>query len=200
MLKKIIWNKIFFLILYIISFILADDYEINLDGLDCSNSPSYPPYKEACLSYNTEESACCYATILFKNRTTVNKCIPIPKGARFALNFLTIFSFKDNENKEYKDVTATFECGQKDKYCGMDSPCELFQCSEHSSTTQSCCFLSTPTYTECVLSDEKYDKETTFKLFNTSYVVCHSNKIIIKNLINFFYIIIVINIINVIVY
>ena len=197
--SKIIWNKILLLIFYIISFILSE-YEVNPDGEGCMNAPRHPPYKEACLSYNTEEIACCYATIIFLNRTTVNKCIPAPKGARFALNHLTIFSYKDYDNTEYENITATFECGQKDKLCGMDSPHKLFQCSEHSSTTQSCCFLSTPTYTECILSSEKYDKETTFKLFDSSTVVCYSIKITIKNGIKFFYIFIVIYIIGLILY
>ena len=180
---KIISNKIFIFILiflYIILFVSCD-YEINLDGQGCRDSPRQPPYKEACLSFHTKDTACCYATIEFKNRTIVNKCVPVPRDARFALNFLTIFSFKDYDNLEYKDVTANFECGQKDKLCGMDTPEKIFQCSEHSSSTQSCCYLSTPTYTECVLSDKRYNKQTSFDLFGTSTVICNSNKIRIKS-------------------
>ena len=199
MLKKIPNKIILILFLYIIPFISCD-YDINLFGESCQNAPDDPPYKEACLSYNTEETACCYATIFFQNRTSVNKCIPVQKDARFALNHLTIFSFKDNNNIVYEDVTANFDCDQKDKLCGMDSPEKLFQCSEHSSTTQSCCYLTTPTYTECILSDQKYDKETTFKLFETSTVICYSNKIVIKNLNWIFYFFMIISLIDKICY
>ena len=73
----------------------------------------------------------------------------------------------------------------------MDSPEKIFQYNEHSSTTESCCFLTTPIYTECILSDEKYDKETTFKLFETCTVFCHSNRIKIKSLYSIFYFFIV---------
>ena len=98
------------------------------------------------------------------------------------LNYLTLFSFTDKGGVEHKDVTAKFECGQKEGLCGMDSPNKIFQCSEHSSTTQSCCYLTTPTYTECILSDKKYDKETTFKLFEESTIICYSNKLKINNI------------------
>ena len=187
---KIFINKNLFLILYIISYSLCD-YQINLDGETCNDSPYEPPYEEACTSYHTEEKACCFATILKSDRTKVNRCIPIPKDARFALNHLTIFSFKDKRDNEYKDVTATFTCGQKDNLCGMDSPKKIFQCSEHSSTTQSCCFLTTPTYTECILSDQKYDKETTFTLFDTSTIVCNSDNLKIKKFYLIIYIILI---------
>ena len=185
----IISNKIILMILLCLKIIpfVSSEYEVNKEGESCINAPRSPLYKEACLSYNTYETACCYATILFQNTTTVNKCIPIPKDARFALNHLTIFSFKDNDNLEYNDVLATFECGQKDKFCGMDYPEKIFQCSEHSSTTKSCCFLSTPTYTECILSDKKYDIETTFKLFETSTIICDSNTLKMKNQFWIFY-------------
>jgi len=171
------FNKIFFFfLLYILTFVFCG-YEINLDGETCENAPDNPPYEEACTAYNTEEEACCFATILLPDKTTENKCIPVPKEGRFALNHLTIFSYTDYHNTPYKDVTATFKCGQKDKLCGMDSPTKIFQCSEHSSTTQSCCYLTTPTYTECILSDQKYDKETPIKLFGESTIICYSNRL-----------------------
>ena len=40
----------------------------------------------------------------------------------------------------------------------------FFQCSEHSSTSKSCCYLTTPTYTECILSDKKYNEETSIEI------------------------------------
>ena len=93
----IISNKIILMILLYLKIIpfVSLEYEVNKDRESCINAPRIPPYKEACLSYNTNETACCYGTILFQNTTRVNKCIPIPKDARFALNHLTIFSFKD---------------------------------------------------------------------------------------------------------
>ena len=189
---RINFNKIFFFfLLYILSFVLCG-YEINLDGETCADAPDDPPYEEACIAYNTEDEACCFATILLPDKSTENKCVKVPRDGRFALNHLTLFSFTDNHENEYTDVTATFKCGQKDKLCGMDSPSKIFQCSEHSSTTQSCCYLTTPTYTECILSDKKYDKETTFKLFGESTIICYSHKLKIKkiNLLLYFLIII----------
>ena len=189
---KINFNKIFSLILlYIVTFGLCA-YEINLDGETCDQAPEDPPYEEACVAYNTEDKACCFATILNNDRTIENKCVPVPKDARFALNHLTLFSFTDHKGKKYEDVTATFKCGQKDKLCGMDSPDKIFQCSEHSSTSQSCCYLTTPTYTECILSDQKYDKETTFKLFDESTIICYSNKLKINKINLFLYFVIII--------
>ena len=182
---NLILSKIFFFYIFIIPFIYAE-YVVNPDGEDCSHAPDPPSKKEDCTNYNTEDKACCFATVLLEDRTTRNKCISVDKDARFALNHLTIFSFEGYDHIQYDDVTATFECGQKDKFCGMDSPSKLFQCSEHSSTTKSCCFLTTPTYTECILSDQKYNKEKNFKLFETSTVVCKSYNIQIKNYILIF--------------
>ena len=192
--KNKITNKIIFVIINIINFALCE-YEVNLDGETCRNSPDNPPYAKACTSYHSKTEACCFAKVLLPSRRIINKCIPIPKDARFALNYLTIFSFKDNNNVEYKDVIATFDCGQKDRLCGMASPKKLFQCSEHSSTTHSCCYLSTPTYTECILSSDKYDKETKFQLFETSTVICYSKFIKIGKLYFILYFIIVMSII-----
>ena len=191
---KIISSKILVLLIVYIILFVSCDYEVNIDGLGCENAPADPPYKEACTSFHLEDTACCYATIEFKNRSTVNKCVAVERDARFALNYLTVFSFKDdNENLEYKDVTAHFECGQKDRLCGMDKPEHIFQCSEHSSSTQSCCYLSTPTYTECILSDKLYTQEKTFKLFGTSTVVCNSNTIKIQFKYLLLYFIIIMN-------
>ena len=172
--NKIITQLI--LILLYINPIILTNYQVNQDGQDCSDADLEPTSESDCTSYNTKDEACCFATILKEDRSTVNRCIPVKKDARFALNYLTLFSFKDNNNVQFKDVTAKFQCGQKEGLCGMDSPSKIFQCSEHSSTTRSCCYLTTPTYTECVLSSEKYDKETKFDLFDTSTVICSSDK------------------------
>ena len=137
-----------------------------------------------------------FATIVLQDRSTINKCIPVEKDARFALNHLTIFSFtdKDTAQTEYKDVIADFKCGQKKEFCGMDSPNKIFQCSEHSSTTRSCCYLTTPTYTECILSSEKYNKEKKFDLLGST-VVCYYKKLEIKKYYIFFYFILIFSII-----
>lgn len=159
-------------IISLIQLIYSSSYEINTDGEDCSFSPEHPSSPEECTKYHTENISCCFAQIEFPNRKKENACIPIDREARFALNYLTIFSYKD-----YKDVTATFDCGQKDRLCGMELPKKVFQCSEHSSTSKSCCFLSTPTYTECVLTQTKYKEEKTFNLFDDSKVICKCSNI-----------------------
>ena len=170
------------LIWFYLNPLILTNYQVNQDGEDCSEADLEPTSESDCTSYNTKDMACCFATILKDDRSTINRCIPVQKDARFALHYLTLFSFKDKSGIDYKDVTAKFECGQKEGLCGMDSPSRIFQCSEHSSTTRSCCYLTTPTYTECVLSSEKYDKETKFNLFDTSTVICSSDKMKIGKL------------------
>ena len=172
-------KKILQIILIISCFFsnIISDYKINPDGESCVNAPDNPTSETDCTSYNTEDTACCFARIELEDRSKINKCLPVQKDARFALNYLTIFSFKDNLGNEYENVIADFECGQTEGLCGMDSPEKIFQCSEHSSTTRSCCYLTTPTYTECILSSEKYNKETKFDLFGGSSVVCNSNNL-----------------------
>ena len=182
--KRFVKNINFVYFIILISLIICeDDYVINLDGESCSNAPGNPVSSEECTSYHTEETACCFVAIEHIDKTIENKCVEVPRDARFALNHLTIFSFRDNKGNLHNDVMGKFSCGQEDKLCGMDVPEQIFQCSEHSSTTRSCCFLSTPTYTECILSNKKYNEETTFKLFEDSTVYCYEN--IIKERIAF---------------
>ena len=139
-----------------------------------------PEIAEECTSYNTEEKACCYVEIERADKQITKKCVEVDRNARFALNHLTIFTLTANDGEVFEDVMGTFQCGQEDKLCGMDVPEEIFQCSEHSSTSKSCCYLTTPTYTECILSDKKYNEETTYKLFDESTVYCYG-KIINHN-------------------
>ena len=169
--------KIYSFILLISLVLSQPPYTINLDNEDCSKAPANPENEEQCTSYNTEDTACCYVEIENIDRSIESKCVAVKKDARFALNHLTIFSLKDSDTSDgssYTDVIGRFKCGQEDRLCGMDVPDEIFQCSEHSSTTRSCCYLETPTYTECILSDQKYDKETTFVLFEESTVYCNN--------------------------
>ena len=179
---KICLRKFFFIyFIFIYSFITCDDdYQVNLDGEDCSNASRNPEIAEECTSYNTEEKACCYVEIERADKQITKKCVEVDRNARFALNHLTIFTLTANDGEVFEDVMGTFQCGQEDKLCGMDVPEEIFQCSEHSSTSKSCCYLTTPTYTECILSDKKYNEETTYKLFDESTVYCYG-KIINHN-------------------
>ena len=179
---KICLRKFFFIyFIFIYSFITCDDdYQVNLDGEDCSNASRNPEIAEECTSYNTEEKACCYVEIERADKQITKKCVEVDRNARFALNHLTIFTLTANDGEVFEDVMGKFQCGQEDKLCGMDVPEEIFQCSEHSSTSKSCCYLTTPTYTECILSDKKYNEETTYKLFDESTVYCYG-KIINHN-------------------
>ena len=179
---KICLKKFFFIyLIFIYSFITCDDdYQVNLDGEDCSNASRNPEIAEECTSYNTEEKACCYVEIERADKQITKKCVEVDRNARFALNHLTIFTLTANDGEVFEDVMGKFQCGQEDKLCGMDVPEEIFQCSEHSSTSKSCCYLTTPTYTECILSDKKYNEETTYKLFDESTVYCYG-KIINHN-------------------
>ena len=179
---KICLRKFFFIyFIFIYSFITCDDdYQVNLDGEDCSNASRNPEIAEECTSYNTEEKACCYVEIERADKQITKKCVEVDRNARFALNHLTIFTLTANDGEVFEDVMGEFQCGQEDKLCGMDVPEEIFQCSEHSSTSKSCCYLTTPTYTECILSDKKYNEETTYKLFDESTVYCYG-KIINHN-------------------
>ena len=179
---KICLRKFFFIyFIFIYSFITCDDdYQVNLDGEDCSNASRNPEIAEECTSYNTEEKACCYVEIERADKQITKKCVEVDRNARFALNHLTIFTLTANDGEVFEDVMGRFQCGQEDKLCGMDVPEEIFQCSEHSSTSKSCCYLTTPTYTECILSDKKYNEETTYKLFDESTVYCYG-KIINDN-------------------
>ena len=176
---KICLKKLFFI--YFISIysliICDDDYQVNLDGEDCSKASSNPENAEECTSYNTEDTACCYLEIEGRGKEITRKCVPVERDARFALNHLTIFTAKANDGQVFENVIGNFQCGQVDQLCGMDVPEQIFQCSEHSSTTKSCCYLITPTYTECILSDKKYNEETTFKLFDESTVYCYGKNI-----------------------
>ena len=176
---KICLKKFFFIyFIFIYSFIICDDdYQVNLDGEDCSNASRNPEIAEECTSYNTEEKACCYVEIERADKQITKKCVEVDRNARFALNHLTIFTLTANDGEVFEDVMGTFQCGQEDKLCGMDVPEEIFQCSEHSSTSKSCCYLTTPTYTECILSDKKYNEETTYKLFDESTVYCYGKTI-----------------------
>ena len=179
---KICFKKFFFIyFIFIYCFIICDDdYQVNLDGEDCSNASRNPEIAEECTSYNTEEKACCYVEIERADKQITKKCVEVDRNARFALNHLTIFTLTANDGEVFEDVMGRFQCGQEDKLCGMDVPEEIFQCSEHSSTSKSCCYLTTPTYTECILSDKKYNEETTYKLFDESTVYCYG-KIINDN-------------------
>ena len=180
--SKLFLRRIFFIYFIIFFSLIAcdDNYQVNLDGQGCSYAADDPVVPEDCTNYHTEDKACCYVEIEDTNRAITPKCVEVPRDARFALNHLSIFSLKTNYGRPFNNVIGKFYCGQEDKLCGMNDPEKIFQCSEHSSTSKSCCYLSTPTYTECILSDKKYNEETKFTLFDESTIHCSGN-IINKN-------------------
>ena len=175
--SKLFLRRIFFIYFIIFFSLIAcdDNYQVNLDGQGCSYASPSPTVPEDCTNYHTEDKACCYVEIEEPNRVITPKCVEVPRDARFALNHLSIFSLKANDGRPFNNVIGKFYCGQEDKLCGMNDPEKIFQCSEHSSTSKSCCYLSTPTYTECILSDKKYNEETKFTLFDESTIHCTGN-------------------------
>ena len=99
-------SNIILILIYFVHYIISSEYIVNQDGETCSNAPENPNKEYECTSYNTEDTACCFATIELHDQSTINKCIPVQKDARFALNYLTIFTFKDYQGNIYEDVTV----------------------------------------------------------------------------------------------
>ena len=125
-----------------------------------------PTDEEECNNYNTLNESCCFVTITKPDNSSENKCWNIDKDKTYFLNFLDTFSYNN-----YTDIRASFSCNQIDQPCGINSPKELYECSEHSSKSKSCCLLYTPTKTDCVLSQKKYVEETNVTIFDKNYYV-----------------------------
>ena len=159
-----------------------EDYKINEDGEDCSNAPSNPNSEEDCNAYHTEDIACCFVVITKEDNTTENKCWGFQKDLRYFLNYLNVFNYNG-----YTNVKANFFCNQIDQSCGIDSPKELYECSEHSSKSKSCCLLTTKTKTNCVMSQKKFDDKTNLTILGDNYITC-SNYFLPINLIYIFFI------------
>ena len=125
-----------------------------------------PTSEEDCINFNTVNESCCFVTITKQDNTSENICWNIDKDKTYFLNFLDTFSYGN-----YTNINASFSCDQIDQPCGINSPKELYECSEHSSKSKSCCLLYTPTKTDCVLSQKKYEEETNVTIFDKNYYV-----------------------------
>ena len=125
-----------------------------------------PINEEDCHGFNTVNESCCFVTITKQDNSSENRCWSIDKDKTYFLNFLDTFSYKN-----YTNIKASFSCEQIDQPCGINSPKELYECSEHSSKSKSCCLLYTPTLTDCVLSQKKYVNETNVTIFDENYYV-----------------------------
>ena len=105
-----------------------------------------PTESTECTEFSTDDIACC-----FVEYSSTKKCeeISISKKYRFTLGFLTLF-----------DDSTSFSCGVDAKTCGTNHPKELFQCREHSSTSESCCMFDIDGETNCILADTKFGSES----------------------------------------
>ena len=169
-------SKIIILLsLIIYSFTDEEDYVINEDGESCENAPENPETEEDCNIYHTESLSCCFVTIIHDDNSIENKCWEFKKDLRYFLNYLNVFSYKG-----YNNIKANFSCNQIDQSCGINSPKELYECSEHSSKSKSCCLLKTPTSSNCILSQKKYTETTNVTIFDNYYVTCFGNNLSIK--------------------
>ena len=144
-------------------------YIFNEDGEDCSYAEENPTSEFDCTRYHTENISCCFAVITKQDNTTENKCWPIQRNLRYFVNYLNIFNYS---NYKYINIKAQFYCNQIDQTCGIDSPKELYECSEHSSKSKSCCLLTTPTQTNCIMSQTKFNDGTNISLFEGIYIIC----------------------------
>ena len=145
-------------------------YIINANGQTCSDAPSSPTQAEDCTVFHSSEIACCFAEIEVDEVNKVKKCVGVNKDYRFALNHLRGINIAG-----YTNVNANFTCGQKDRLCGTNSPSYFLQCREHSSDAKSCCMLTDGNGdTNCILTQDKYEEETSFTLFETNDILCGS--------------------------
>ena len=173
------------LFLFLITNIFTEDdeekYIINEDGQDCSFATSNPISEDDCTKYHTENISCCFVTIYKEDNTTENKCWPIEKDLRYFLNYIDTFNYK-----QYKNIKAHFSCNQKEQTCGVNSPKEIYECSEHSTNSKSCCYLYTPNLTDCIISQTKFDDNTNKTIFDNIYVICTGHYLLSKIVYVFF--------------
>ena len=150
----------------IIIFIILNISIVEVEG-EC-NSFVNPSDEEDCLSKSNDDNQCCFVTIIKEDNSIENKCWSIEKDLIYFLNYLTVFDYG-----EYKNIRANFSCNQTDQSCGIDNPRQLYECSEHSSKQKSCCMLKTPTKTNCVMSQIKFDDGTNKTIFDNNYILCY---------------------------
>ena len=126
---------------------------------------STPSSSEECTEQSTDDTACCYVEY---SSGTICEELEITKSYRFILGFLSPSPFDSKENG------VSFSCGVEPKTCGTDNPKELFQCREHSSTSESCCKININGDTNCILADTKFETETTNTILGAE-IVCIAN-------------------------
>ena len=127
--------------------------------LECPTS-STPSSSEECTEYNTDDTTCCY--VEYSSETKCEE-LEVPVSYRFIIGFLSPF-----------DSAVSFSCGVDPKTCGTDNPKELFQCREHSSTSESCCKINIDGDTNCILADTKFETETTSTYLDAE-IVCFAS-------------------------
>ncbi len=176
-------NIIIYLTLIINIIAEDDEYIFNEDGEDCSYAKENPQREEDCTLFHTENIACCFAVITKEDNTTENKCWPVQRDLRYFLNYLNVFNYNEYQ---YTNIRAQFYCNQIDQTCGIDSPKKLYECSEHSSKSKSCCLLTTPTQTNCIMSQTKFKDGTNISIFEGNYITCFEYFLHIKYIYFFF--------------
>ena len=172
---------IFYSLIMIILTDEDEEYIINEEGEDCSYADKNPKSEKDCNGFHTENISCCFVIITKEDNTTENKCLPIAKDLRYFVNHLNVFNYN-----EYTNIKAKFYCNHIDQTCGIESPKELYECSEHSSKSKSCCLLTTPNKTNCIMSQKKFEDGTNITIFGDNYITCLAKFIKIKFIYIFF--------------
>lgn len=152
-----------FLFLLLISSIFTanNDYPTNGNIELCESQTD--PSEENCKGHSTEDYACCFGEF-----TGGSQCFKIARNYRFALDNVTTI-MHSNGNK-YENIK--FSCNQAFALCGTDSPSEIFQCREHSSNKNSCCYIEKGDKTDCILADSKFPNETINTTIGDTLVIC----------------------------
>lgn len=161
---------------------IRSEYPINGDITQCELQT--PTKEEDCSQFSDETNSCCFASLADETNNEINACYKVKRNYTFALN--SIKTIKRND----KDYNVTFTCSQLNASCGTSKPDEMFQCREHSSTNQSCCYIKIDNFTDCILSETKFGNETeNHTLFDIANILCESYEIKYK-LIHFAYLIV----------
>lgn len=159
-----------YILLFLLSLLFSSIYSSNTDYVtngDISQCESQSPSSEDdCKGYSNEDHACCYGEY-----TGGSKCFKIPRNYRFVLD--TISTYKDGNGVEYPDIK--FKCNQVSSLCGTDSPSEIFQCREHSSKQNSCCYIKQGDITDCILADSKFPNQTINQTLGDTLVICEGS-------------------------
>lgn len=142
----------------------SNDYPTSGTIANCESQSD--PSEDNCKVNSDNDFACCYGEY-----TGGKKCFKIPRNYRFALD--SVSTYKDQSGNEYPGIT--FTCNQPSALCGTNSPDEIFQCREHSSKQNSCCYIEQGDKTDCILADSKFPNQTVNETLGDTLVVCGSN-------------------------